>query len=193
MFSLNSKFYQITVICVKFLWTNVLFSILSLGIITIPAAFSALVQVLGNDSDCGIASYFSIMKKSVRPTLPLGLFTIFIVLFYGSLQMIISDSLFVRLIFLLFSCFLVSYTIHLYWLQGVGSYQRNYFLLFKETFIFTVVMFTKAIFFFIGYGILFLFTFQSLPILTALFGISAPLCIYLRLCKNKLCQIQIDE
>ena len=115
MFTIESKFYQFSRALYRMVLTNSLFVIVSLPIVTFPAAFVALVTTLSNKNEYRIVyPYFRQVKKNLLRTVPLGLFNLFSILFYLSIYQMVATSLFIRLILWVFVGFLFTYNINLY-------------------------------------------------------------------------------
>lgn len=186
MFSIDSKFYRFTVQLSKIVWTNLLFTVLSVFILPIPAAFSSLVHLLNNENDSKISHFFTHMKESWQQTIPLGLFNLFSILFCLGILPILGKSLFAKFLFFIFGLFLLTYNIDLYVLQDVGDYGKHYFLLLQESFIFTVVVFLKECLVYLVFMVLYTFSYEKFPILVLLLGISAPIFFYLKIANHEL-------
>lgn len=193
MFSLDSKFYRFTVQLAKIIWTNLIFSIVSLVIVTIPAAFSSLVHILIHASESNFSDFFKHLKKSFKTTVPLGLVTLFSLLFCLGILPMLSHSLFAKFIFFIFALFLVTYNINLYVLQDIGHYGKQYWLLFRESFVFSIVIFLKECLVYLIFMAVYTLTYEKFPILMVLLGISAPLFFYLKIARYELAKTDVMQ
>ncbi|MFG5618564.1 hypothetical protein ACFJW7_14260 [Enterococcus faecalis] len=157
MFGIESKFYRATIIIYKVVLTNFLFLFTSLLIVTIPASISALLYTLSGTDTAVVGKYFNHFKKSLIKTIPLGLFNLFSFLTMLSL---VSDfqskSLLLRLLLIICCSFLTIYNVGIYLIQNETT-ERNYFLIFRNSFVWTIMAFPKMFLAILGF-ILFFYT-----------------------------------
>lgn len=194
MFTIESKFYQFSRALYRMVLTNLLFVIVSLPIVTFPAAFAALVTTLSNENEYRIVyPYFRQVKKNLLRTVPLGLFNLFSILFYLSIYQMVATSLFIRLILWVFVGFLFTYNINLYYIQTVSEQPKNYFQLFQWSFFFTSLTFYKELVVLLIFTIFYFVLFSYLPVVVYLLGISAPIYFYVKTVKRSLVKMNLIE
>lgn len=181
MFALDSKFYSFTVVVYRVVLTNVLFLMMSLPILTFAPAFSALVQTLRNEDTKIISSYFGYFKESFAKTFPIGVFNLFSLFFYFSLNTIAVDhSLFLQLLMWVFSMFLISYNINLYFSQQIIDYGKSYYKLFQMNFFLSLQLFYKVIWLFPVFWFIYRYSVSLVGGIAYLFIVSLFLTFYLR-------------
>lgn len=144
MFGIESKFYQATTVIYKVVFANLLFLITCLPIVTIPASISALLYTLSGEETSVMRRYFKHFKDYFFKTIPLGFVNIFsfftmLSILYG-LQ---TKSLVMQLLLGIVCLFLLAYNINIYLFQNETN-QKNYFWLFRNAFIWTIMTFHRV-------------------------------------------------
>ncbi|MFC4710921.1 hypothetical protein ACWOEJ_07135 [Enterococcus eurekensis] len=183
MFSIESKFYRLTIYIYHLVLVNLLFLLTSILIISLPASFLALTKTMKEIENPGIIkTYFNYLKQDFIKVLPIGIFNLFSLMFGVSLQAIsLQDSMFLKLVTLVFLFFLLSYNLNLYYIFGLSDEKINYFELFQQSFIWSLGIFYQNILLLIIFLGVFLFLFFQFPIVLSLCGISLPVLAYTKL------------
>lgn len=192
MFSIESKFYRLTIYIYHLVLVNFLFIVTSVLIVSLPASFLSLVATIKQIERPGIVKgYFRNFKRVFFQTIPLGLFNVFSVLFAISIQSIqIESSLFLKLIVSVFLFFLFSYNVNLYLILNLFEKKINYYQVFQQSFIWSLGSFYQNILLLVGlFGLYLLFFFQF-PIALSLYGVSVPVFAYTKLFDYQLMKAQ---
>ncbi|SFK30755.1 hypothetical protein [Marinilactibacillus psychrotolerans] len=180
MLALDGKFYHFCEWLYKIILVNTLFLISSLPIVTIGSSMNAMLRVLRHQDAKTIGPYLCYFKEMLLKTLPLGVFNLFSLMFFLMIKNSVGlyHSMIIQLFFLIFSAFLLTYNINIYLLQIELNEMKNYFTLFRITFIFSLMTFYKVVWIPVIFGILYFITYPFLGVIINLIFLSAPLFYY---------------
>ncbi|WP_424684468.1 DUF624 domain-containing protein [Enterococcus sp.] len=193
MFALDSRFYRVTTWLYRVMVTNLLFIVVSLPLVTLAPAFSALVATLKDGENPHLVKPFlTAFKTNFWRSLPLGIFNLFSAVFMlGLLKSNLQGLLTLKLVLIVFGLFLLMYNLNLYLIQLTFHY-AGYLELFQMTFFFTLMTVYKLVWPLLLFAVLYHQVVPHLMIVCYLFLISGPLSWYIWLYQREMPRFTSD-